>query len=286
MTDILMEASITGVSISRAVRDYNFSMKSKHFHDSYEIYYLVEGQRYYFIEQEIFYVSAGSLVLINREQIHRTSMADSATHERLLLLLDAPIFQSYLMHLGLPDPDVLFSTHYGVIKLNDNDASNVAALLMDILKEIQNKGERYELLVKLKIAELFIVICRYCAEEMIGHCVPSLKTEKHLKVQEVAEYLKAHYDTFDTLDELAAGFYISKSYLTRIFKEVTGFTIIEYLNMVRVKKAKHLLKNSNYSVTEIAILSGYESITYFERVFKNLTGLTPIKYKANKGIIS
>jgi len=60
---------------------------------------------------------------------------------------------------------------------------------------------------------------------------------------------------------------------------VTGFSVNEYRNLARVRKAKELLANSGYSITEISEILGFESITYFERVFKKHTDVTPLRYR-------
>ena len=60
---------------------------------------------------------------------------------------------------------------------------------------------------------------------------------------------------------------------------MTGFTVNEYMNVARTKKAQNLLVHSGYSITEIAEILGFESITYFERVFKKYTDDTPMKYR-------
>jgi AraC-like DNA-binding protein len=279
MKELLTEISMQGLTISKAVRDYNFSMDNKHFHDCYELYYLIEGERYYFIDKEIFHVKAGSLVLINREQIHKTSMAESSYHSRMLLQMNAGVFRPFFLALGLPDPDDLIATHYGVIDLKEEDQVKVLSIFDAIMDEIQKKKDRYELLVKLRTAELFLIICRYCKEQIHREQVLQWKTEKHSKVQEVVQYLSEHCETDETLEKIAARFFISKSYLSRIFKEVTGFTVNEYINLVRIKKAKRLLKNSHYSITELSAILGFESLTYFERVFKKLTGLSPKRYQ-------
>ena len=74
-------------------------------------------------------------------------------------------------------------------------------------------------------------------------------------------------------------FYINKFYLSRIFKEVTSFTINDYLNVNRIKKAHRLLLETDDSITSIAEQLGYENITYFERVFKKYRNMTPLKYR-------
>ena len=82
-----------------------------------------------------------------------------------------------------------------------------------------------------------------------------------------------------SLDEISEELYLSKYYLCRIFKEYTGFTITEYINTYRIKKATQLLENSNESISSISVILGFESVSYFERVFKKIMNVTPLKYK-------
>ena len=105
------------------------------------------------------------------------------------------------------------------------------------------------------------------------------QTWKHQKVHEVAEYLLNHPETEESLEEVAKRFYVSKSYLSRIFREVTGFAVNEYKNINRIKKSQQLLQHSTYSVTEISDILGFKNLTYYERVFKKYIGITPLKYR-------
>ena len=106
-----------------------------------------------------------------------------------------------------------------------------------------------------------------------------VRTGMYQKVHEIALYLQNNSSSSCSLDDIAAHFYISRPYLTRIFKSVTGFTVIEYLTVCRVRKAQHLLEDTQLSVTEIAARSGFGNITHFEKVFKQLTGLTPRQHR-------
>lgn len=74
-------------------------------------------------------------------------------------------------------------------------------------------------------------------------------------------------------------FFISRSYLTRIFRTVTGFTVNEYQNICRIKKAQILLRETSLTMTEIAMETGFGSLPYFERVFRKATAQTPMQYK-------
>ena len=92
-------------------------------------------------------------------------------------------------------------------------------------------------------------------------------------------YLDEHYAEKMTLDELAAKFYINKFYMSKIFRETYGTTIIAYLEQLRITKAKNLLRFSDMTVDEIAYRVGLKDANYFSRLFKKVEGMTPSQYR-------
>ena len=109
--------------------------------------------------------------------------------------------------------------------------------------------------------------------------LPLSTQPKHRKVDEVASYIIDHYDKALSLEIIAAHFYVNKCYLSRIFKEASGFTVNEYINMIRIRRARELLSNTSMSITEVSESVGYETITYFERVFHQYTQTSPSRYR-------
>lgn len=101
----------------------------------------------------------------------------------------------------------------------------------------------------------------------------------HKKISEVIDYINLNYSEHLTLNKLCKIFYLSPYYLSHVFKEVTGFNYIEYLNYVRINEARRLLKETSMNMTQIAEKVGYDSTTHFGRVFKTIIGLSPVKYR-------
>jgi AraC-like DNA-binding protein len=97
--------------------------------------------------------------------------------------------------------------------------------------------------------------------------------------QKVIEQLLSFYDKQFNKDEIASLLSTHPSHLSRKFKEETKMTITAYQQMLRIKKAKHLLKTENLSIEEIAWVIGYDDPSYFARVFKKETGSTPSQYR-------
>ena len=109
--------------------------------------------------------------------------------------------------------------------------------------------------------------------------LPLSTQPKHRKVDEAASYIINHYDESLSLEMISDHFYADKCYLSRIFKEVSGFTVNEYINMIRIRHARELLSSSSMSITEVSESVGYETITYFERVFNQYAQTSPSRYR-------
>lgn len=83
-----------------------------------------------------------------------------------------------------------------------------------------------------------------------------------------------------SVSDLSAVFNYNKKYLGRLFKSKTGCSIKEYCNNYKIETAKNLLKNSNMSVIDISVQSGFNNVTYFNRQFRRYTGLSPREYRS------
>ncbi len=98
-------------------------------------------------------------------------------------------------------------------------------------------------------------------------------------VQTVINHINLNVAEPHTLKSLAAICHISPSYLSALFKQETGSTLIDYINTQRVKRAAHLLASTNRSIADIAEEMGILDVNYFAKVFKRIYGVTPTRYR-------
>jgi AraC-like DNA-binding protein/mannose-6-phosphate isomerase-like protein (cupin superfamily) len=277
MRQVIYEEAMDGVAISRIIRNYEFNMPSKHTHDEFEIYYLIHGERSYFIENRIYHVRPGSLVFINRNTIHMTSQYGDSYHERVVIEMKSEPLSSILACTGELSLSDFFARNQGLIELTEDDQAYVLSLLDDISHEINARAPGYRLMTMEKLLRLLFFSQRYLVH---NEPAPSLSTmATHQKITEVASYISANCAEASSLDYVAKRFFMSKSYLSRIFKEITGYTVNEYINVNRIQKARVLLAESDLNITEIAEALGYDSITYFEKIFRKYTETSPLKYR-------
>lgn len=279
MRRVVFEETMDGICIDRIIRDYEYTMPSKHVHDEYEIYYLLEGERYYFIGNQTYLVKEGSIVFINKGQIHKTGAAGKLYHDRILIELKEEPFNSFLSSVSDLSLSEFFSTYFGVLKLDGNGQNYVKSQLLGIADELHQKQPQFNAMAMMKLSSLLIYAMRCNLRDKTQLVSNLANTAKHKKVSEVASYIVSHSVEARSLDDLAKRFFISKCYLSRIFKEVTSFTVSEYININRVQKAQKMLLDSDLSITQISDSLGYESITYFEKVFLKFTETSPLKYR-------
>ena len=93
------------------------------------------------------------------------------------------------------------------------------------------------------------------------------------------QYIETHYYEKVTLEQLAQRVFLSPAYLSRVFKEETGTAFNDYLNAVRIAKARQLLLHEDLRVTDVASAVGFDDQSYFTKVFRRVTGMTPLRYR-------
>ena len=98
-------------------------------------------------------------------------------------------------------------------------------------------------------------------------------------VNNAVNYIKINYKTEVNLEDISKSLFVHPNYLSYKFKNDTGYTITEYLNTIRIKESKVLLKSTNDSISNIAYLVGYNDSKYFSRIFKKFNNITPSQYR-------
>lgn len=102
-------------------------------------------------------------------------------------------------------------------------------------------------------------------------------------VYKCIDYIKQNYDQKISLDDIAVHVSLSRSYLSKLFKDETGYSLFSYVNHVRIEKSKQLLLDDQISLVDIAGLCGFEDQSYFTKVFKKETGVSPKRFRDNPG---
>lgn len=259
-------------SIQHMKRKGATAMPRPHSHATVELYYLMDGERVYFVDGQVVTVRKGELILIAEHELHATASSEVAEFERILVNYDPSVLPPELQRLQL----LSAGRRFRVFALSLREQDEAERLLLRIIDECRQKKAYFEPYCLALFAEVAVLLGR--AENAAGSAVPSPHSLHH-KVSEIAAYLRERYKDSVTLEETARHFYMSSSYLSRIFHRLTGFHFREYIIHIRVREAQRLLAGSRLKIQEIALAVGFEHLSHFNKTFKKATGLTPMQYR-------
>lgn len=164
---------------------------------------------------------------------------------------------------------------------------DIYGILMQIRDIYFNEGEFYELSIFSLLLNLFVIIGNDHLHSMnfFSTMRPSKQKEYTSKFSAVMEYIDTHYMSDLSLDEVAAAAGFSKFHFSRLFKQYTGFTFCDYIRRRKIQTAEELLNQSDLSVTEIAMQSGFMSLSTFNRVFRQLKNCSPTEFREKNQIL-
>ena len=248
-----------------------------HYHEGYELYYLYGGERYYFIKDKTYHVESGSLVLINKGDIHSTSNFAHHGYDRVLINFKDEFIKELLAAAYPSNPLECFENSNHTIVLNPKEKVFIESLFESMLSHYDPETVTDNTYLKFSLMQLLLFIDntrRHPVSE-----ISSYANSTHKTISEITSYINNHYRENITLDSISNMFYLSPCYFSRTFKKVCGMPFSEYLNNVRVKEARKLLNNTDMSVTTVATAVGFGSNAHFDRVFKRLTGMSPLSFK-------
>jgi AraC-like DNA-binding protein/mannose-6-phosphate isomerase-like protein (cupin superfamily) len=253
----------------------HFNMKGCHSHRRYELYYLVSGERYFFIKDRTYLITQGDLAFINVLDLHKTNDAGMPDQETIIIEFDHG-FISNQAGIAISALEFLFG-HHPIVKLPLNKQHYVENLLRVILQEIKLQQLDFELYIQSLLQQLLIFTARAVIQAKPAK--PAHVNLTHAKIITIVHYMNKNFRKGVSLESLGNAFDINPNYLSRTFKKVTGFTFVEYLNSLRIKEAQRLLRETQIKVATIADQVGFDNQSHFGRVFRSISGIPPLQYR-------
>lgn len=263
------------VFIDREENHKPYVMKNSHMHDYYEMYYLMAGTRRYFINHTLYNMEPGDVILVDKSDLHLTTMISSEHYyERFLMTFNDNFVDRVCTGL---DRDLLLAP-FKARKVHVPVSKRYAfeGLLHKLKSECEKSDEYAAYLAQVHMSEILIFLNRCTGPSTTPFDDMSIHEER---IQQVCKYIINYYNQPISLNEISKMAYMSPTYFSKKFKKVTGFGFNEYLNNVRIKMATNMLIETQYSVTEIARFCGYKDSNYFGDVFKKVMGVSPSKYR-------
>ena len=234
-----------------------------HWHENIELLYFYEGDGVVTLDFRPKNTTAGDLVVVNSEKLHMVESAHAAFPVKYYCLI---IDIEFCTENGIPAADIFFRELIsGDAELNKKFQSVVSAYA--------GREEFKETAVRVAVLDLLLTLARKYAlpEKDIEE-----RDEEHLEnVKEAVKYIKENYEKHISVTQVCRAAGLSEAYFSRIFKKVTGYTVVSYINLVRCRNADKLLRSGKYKVKEVAAQCGFENMSYFTKTYRAIMGALP-----------
>ncbi|RGU01608.1 AraC family transcriptional regulator [[Clostridium] leptum] len=240
----------------------------QHSHDFCEILYVAGGEGEAILEGKKFRLAPGDLVVVNPGTLHE-ERSDAKAPLRLIFLA----IRDFAVP-GLP-AGCLSQEKYRVLSCGEY-RYKMDIYLRELLQETSSQIEFYQEISQGLVSALLVLVMR------LIRINPEDEAALSQECQKIKEYLDQNFTSPITLDSLSETVYISKHYLSHLFKEQTGVSPIKYLTSKRMEKACELLSETELPVSEVSKAVGYENPLYFSQVFKRIYGISPVKYRMGR----
>lgn len=258
-----------------------------HAHDDFiEIAYIDGGRGVHILNGREERISEGNLFLFNPHIVHAFT-ADEDAPLRVYNCLFQPPTLDYSFKNCKDFVDVayhyLFYSLYSeddpkdYIKLTGVSGEDIRLLFYEMQREYDSMENGYEQVLKADLMKLLIFIFRLYKKD--NRQRQNAAVYKRLVVQEAAAYIKANFAENISCEQLAERAYLSVNYFRKIFKEITGMTMIRMLQNIRVHVACDLLESTSMPVEQVAAQVGYDDVKFFYKVFKESQNMTPGTYR-------
>ena len=244
-----------------------------HIHNATELIFVEKGEVLCYINQEKFVLKENDTILINSYTVHYIEYISDANIT--VIQVDIIKFADMLISKNISYIDEF------IIKARSKEyyIANGEDELFQIVTKIKNELEReqkcYDKYVKSYLFQLAAFMFR---NEMLLEENHSVK-ENLNELLPAIEFINQNYNRRLFLDEICSCISYNKYHLCRVFKDMTGGTVFDYINYVRLRNAEELLCSTSKSISEVAFECGFASIQYFSRAFKKSTGYSPGRFK-------
>lgn len=241
-----------------------------HRHGTYELYYLVKGQREYFIEDRFFMVNEGDFVLIPRNVFHRTDGEGGLRY--LVHFSDSFLKKFFTADTVTGLLEKIPFVFRGETRIREQLTGVLGAMLTEFRQAEEAQKPQDELKLSGFVHQLLFTLA-HSANTYVPHAYSDER------ITRIIQYINENYNRITDIDQIAEHFFISKYHLCRFFRKNLGIPLVAYLNTIKITQACNMMKAGCSNMTLIAMECGFNSSSYFCKVFKKERGISPTEYR-------
>ena len=267
------------VVIEKISRNDYFLMDSYHSHPAFEIYFLekIRGSAHIIINGKKQVLKENDVVIIDSLIPHKTDFSKAEKHTRMLIEISPTVFDKKIEDIFNISVNQFFHSFTGVHSFQESTLTIIRKSLNRINDEYLYHKKSSDQLILISILDIMLTIQQ---ENQLMMNKGSISLKQNSQLEPIIRYINENALLDISLSSIANVFHIDKSYLSRLFKERTNYTVHEYIRSKRISYAqRQLLMNPKASIADIATISGFQNVNSFIRAFKNFAELTPLQYR-------
>lgn len=248
-----------------------------HSHNYYEIYMYLSGEVKVLVNDHIFDVQKGDVVIIPPYYIHNLiPINKEGRYERMYLYvtetcLNTFQFQQHSLLKPLQDAKRSNRFHYHID--NEIDYERITYAIDDLKESKRKNSYGKEMLNRSNLLQIITLVNSYIVKETRKH----IPDETSSLVSQVIFYIHENFTKNITIESLSEEFFTNRQKLTKLFKEHTALTLHQYITLTRIAQAKQLICNG-IQPSKIHLMCGFNDYTTFFRSFKRIEGVTPKQF--------
>ncbi|ULT59453.1 AraC family transcriptional regulator [Neobacillus drentensis] len=247
-----------------------------HWHPDLEFILMLDGEMEYFVNGETVLIEKGKGIFVNSKRMHYGFSTDKVDCSFIVIAIH-PSLLGESTHVGKvyldekfgPDTeDYILLTHQSPWK------NEILLSLKQIYNEMNSKTCN-----PLRLLSQATSLCANIGDHIQNVPGQLNDDQSWMAVWKITGFIHQYYDNKLTLDDIAAAGSICRSRCCELFSKYIGQTPNTYLVRYRIQKSCEMLQETNRTVSEIAMVCGFQSASYFTYVFRKETGLTPQDYR-------
>jgi AraC family transcriptional regulator len=258
------------IYLSRTATDFT-AKDGYHSHDAYEFVIPSDAMPYTRVGDRCVAISRNSILPINSQQPHGP-MGDM----HIKRLMGAHVDREFLLDIAYQ----LFDVNEFSFRNEPLDfGRDIEGIMAQFIREARVRQAGHNFILECLSTQLVVKLLRL-EKNLTAAEESTPRPEANKSINKVIEFLKENFASNDySTKEIAKIANMSRYHFIRAFKNETGKTPYDYLIDIKIEKAKELLKDKDYSITEICSLCGFTSHSHFSTTFKKKLGVSPSKYR-------
>ncbi|WP_235533122.1 AraC family transcriptional regulator [Paenibacillus sp. Leaf72] len=279
-----MSAILTDCSRKVKMLDFGYRIQTPleaifHSHTNYEVYYFHEGKCNYLIGDQIYHMQPGDMMILFGMTLHCAKIDPSVPYVRTIVHFEPSLLRPLLelpQALNVMEPFEELRNHR--LRLRGEHKEEAERLLAQMHVHQQRGDAIGSNRLLLAFVDLLYFIFGLCEQPLRDR--QEFSSDKEQTVQRIISLLEHSYTDDLHMEQLEERLHLSKSYIARLFKDVTGVTVFHYVYRRRINEAKIMfLMEPSVTVTEACYRLGFKHLAHFSRMFKQFVGVSPEQFK-------